>query len=133
MVKKQNKSILPVLVNKLRDQFSKAKDLTIFDYDDVWKSILKNARAKAKAKVMYGAFVSYDDSPRRGKQGKVIVGETPEKFEEYLRELLKISEEQNKEYIFLTAWNEWGEGAYLEPDEDNGFAFLEAIKRITEN
>ena len=46
---------------------------------------------------------------------------------------MKKSEEQNKEYIFLTAWNEWGEGAYLEPDEDNGFAFLEAIKRITEN
>ena len=37
---------------------------------------------------------------------------------------------QGKEYIFLTAWNEWGEGAYLEPDIENGTAYLDAIRDI---
>ena len=64
-------------------------------------------------------------------QGKIVTGESPEKFENYLRELLKISNAQNKEFVFLTAWNEWGEGAYLEPDKDYQYAFLEAVKKAS--
>ena len=47
--------------------------------------------------------------------------------------MLEISERQGKEYVFLTAWNEWGEGAYLEPDEENGYAYLEALKRAVDS
>lgn len=128
----QNKNILIRVVDKLRDHFVKEKKLTLYNYDAVWRSILKNAKVKAKENIYYGAFVSYDDSPRRGNQGKIVLGETPEKFEKYLKELVKLSEQQNKEFIFLTAWNEWGEGAYLEPDSDNGIKYLNVIKRISE-
>ncbi len=129
----QNKGIVTRIVNKLKDMYGKEKGLTFYDYDAVWKAILKNARKSAGKNVLYGAFVAYDDTPRRGRQGKVVLGESPSKFEQYLSELVRISQEQNKAYIFLTAWNEWGEGAYLEPDEDHKLAFLEAVKRVTEN
>lgn len=103
------------------------RKLQIYSYKKVWKAILRNAEDSGNRYL--GAFVSYDDTPRRGKQGKVIEGEKPEVFEENINKLLIISNAQQKEYIFLTAWNEWGEGAYLEPDKENGYAYLEALKR----
>lgn len=105
----------------------------VFNYDKVWKRLLKNARRCKDNSTFYGGFVGYDDTPRRGKKGRIVLGQTSEKFEKYMTELLKISNRQNKKFVFLTAWNEWGEGAYLEPDTENGYAYLEALKNAVEN
>lgn len=106
------------------------KSLEQYSYDDVWKNLLMNARENDNPFSLYGAFVSYDDTPRRGSKGKVILNSDPNKFEKYFSQLICICEKQKKEYIFLTAWNEWGEGAYLEPDTINGYGYLEAIKNV---
>lgn len=127
----QNKNLLSRVVDKVKTQFIKQKTLIRYDYDRVWHSIINNAEHSVKKNIYYGGFVSYDDSPRRGAQGKVVIGETPEKFEKYMHKLLEISKAQNKEFVFLTAWNEWGEGAYLEPDKDYGYAFLEALLKAS--
>lgn len=128
----QNKNLLNRVIDKIKDQVIKTKTITLFDYDKVWNSILRNAKKQKEKKIMFGAFVSYDDTPRRGIQGKVVKGESVDKFETYLKSLIEICNDQGKEFLFLTAWNEWGEGAYLEPDESNGFGFLEAVKRASE-
>ncbi len=106
----------------------KTSKVNIYDYDKVWEEILKNAKSDTDMQSFYGSFVSYDDTPRRGVRGKVIEHGTPDKFRKYYSELLKISKQKNKEFVFLTAWNEWGEGAYLEPDETNQYAYLEALR-----
>lgn len=100
-----------------------------YSYDKIWKTILKNARTRTKQNEWHGAFVCYDDTPRRGKQGRIVLHATPEKFGKYIKQLIDIANEQNKEYILLTAWNEWGEGAMLEPSEKNGYEYLEALKK----
>ena len=60
-------------------------------------------------------------------------GSTPGKFGKYLSLL---AEDRKRNYvddvIVVNAWNEWAEGAVLEPTEHDGFAYLEAIKTISQ-
>lgn len=125
----QPDNIVKKVYFKLREKFNKNRRPNYYNYDSVWKSIIKKAKNNLNPNEFYSAFVDFDDSPRRGINGRIMKGATPEKFEKYFEELLKVSKEQNREYVFLTAWNEWGEGAYLEPDELNGSAYLEAVER----
>ena len=98
------------------------------DYDKVWETILSEP---VKPKDIPCAFVDFDNTPRRGQSGKLMVGASPEKFEKYLRQLIiKGREKCQTDYVFMTAWNEWSEGAYLEPDTEDGYGYLNAIRRI---
>jgi hypothetical protein len=109
-------------------------DVNHLDYDVIWQYLLDNAKHHPESYYYHGAYVSYDDSPRRGKNRSIIVdGATPEKFEKYFTQLFEISTSQKKDFIFLTAWNEWGEGAYLEPDTLNEYKYLEVIKKVISN
>ena len=73
-------------------------------------------------------FVGWDNTPRRGKTGRVTLGSTPELFEKYLKEQVKNARDNyKKDMIFMFAWNEWAEGGYLEPDIQNEYKYLEAI------
>ena len=105
-------------------------NLDLCKYDDIWKVILRqNNRKVTTDKVYSGAFVDWDNTARKGKNGLVIQGAAPDKFGKYLS---KQVEQSNSEYLFINAWNEWGEGTYLEPDEKNKYRYLEQIKMISE-
>lgn len=104
------------------------KGLTISDYDFIWKKILGRKKNYPNKKSYFCAFPGWDNSPRRGSKGLVIVNFSPEKFGYYFGKLLKKSSLNNNEFLFINAWNEWAEGAYIEPDEKYGMDFLESIK-----
>lgn len=125
-------SLCDRVVNKIKRTFNSVNDVDKYNYDRIWDAILKNAENMADRNYVHGAFVSYDDTPRRGMRGKIVEGATPQKFKKYLSKLIEILKVQNKEYLFLTAWNEWGEGACLEPDTDNQYKYLEAVKAALE-
>ena len=61
----------------------------------------------------------------------VVVGNTPERFEQLLRDAAEhVQQDPRKPFaVLLNAWNEWTEGCYLLPEERTGAARLEAIKR----
>jgi lipopolysaccharide biosynthesis protein len=91
-------------------------------------------QALGKPEVDYPRFrcvaPSWDNSARRAKDATIYKDATPEKFEYWLSETLRRTErESDQEFIFVNAWNEWAEGAHLEPDERWGHAFLEAHLR----
>jgi hypothetical protein len=100
-------------------------DVRKLDYELCWKQILQ-CEPVAK-KTYFGGFVGYDDTPRRGIQGTVITDATPEKFKNNLIPLMAKNEACENDFIFLNAWNEWGEGMHLEPDEKWGYQYLESI------
>lgn len=102
----------------------------VYNYKSIWKRIISSATKEKRDNIFFGAFVNYDDSPRRGARGRCMKNVSPRIFKTYLKKLIQISALQNKEYIFLTAWNEWGEGAYLEPDNNMKKDFLNSIKEI---
>lgn len=102
-------------------------------YETVWSEILIYARFARYRNLFFSGFVGFDDTPRRGNHARIIIGQTPEKFRKYMTQLLDISKKQKREYVFLIAWNEWGEGAYLEPDEENKYEYLEALKQALIN
>ena len=100
----------------------------IFDYDLFWKWIIK--RRLPDSRCFLGAFVDWDNTARRkGKGARLFKGVTVEKFEHYFSSLVfKAKSESVHDIIFVNAWNEWGEGACLEPDEETGFGYLEAVR-----
>jgi len=74
----------------------------------------------------------WDNSARRAKGAHIIKNSTPENYEQWLRDAVARSQPDlhGKRWIFINAWNEWGEGCHLEPCQRWGRAYLEATDRV---
>ena len=112
-------------------RYGVSTSLYFTSYDRVWKRILKDTKKDSRNNVYPGAFVAWDNTPRKKERGSIYYGATPDKFEYYFSKLVNISSKKKSDFIFINAWNEWAEGAYLEPDKKNKFGYLEVIKRIS--
>jgi lipopolysaccharide biosynthesis protein len=77
-------------------------------------------------------FVRWDNTPRRGKGGIVIVNSSPHAFGRELRATVSalLARDPNEPLLFINAWNEWAEGNHLEPDQRDGTAYLEQVRTV---
>lgn len=73
----------------------------------------------------------WDRTPRAGIATNPLVNATPEKFEKSVEEAIQLVKDKQPEHqiLFLKAWNEWGEGNYVEPDQRYGHGWLDAIRK----
>jgi hypothetical protein len=78
---------------------------------------------------------SWDNSARSGPRANVYHGATPALYEDWLRDSMQYATARpavpGHPMVFVNAWNEWAEGAYLEPDKRYGYAYLAATQRAT--
>lgn len=92
------------------------------------------ANIKVKKNVGFKQYLDistgWDNTPRHGNRGRVVIGNTPERFKKTLDVLYKRSLDMGNEFLFINAWNEWAEGMYLEPDEHWGYSYLEAVRDV---
>ncbi len=105
-------------------------------YPEILEDVKKEyERIDATYSVPYFPHVSigWDNNPRFKKLKKDIMTEnTPENFEKALRLAKEYADTHDlpAKLITVNSWNEWTETSYLEPDDLNGYGYLEAIKRV---
>jgi len=83
-----------------------------------------------------GILPGWDNTARRQDSSFCFVNATPGAFEawaEFVIEQTRLMRSGDERLVFVNAWNEWAEGAYLEPDLRFGHGFLEALKQAKES
>lgn len=101
----------------------------LWPYEEIWEHMISRKHA---ANEFRGAFVGWDNTPRRGEHGKIVSGATPQAFGRFMRRQLAAATSDGSPFVFVNAWNEWAEGAVLEPDEADGYAYLEQLRDAVE-
>jgi lipopolysaccharide biosynthesis protein len=89
------------------------------------------ARPKPPFPRFSGLTPSWDNTPRRRRDGVVLTGSTPERYQRWLEACLAraAGDGRDESLVFVNAWNEWAEGNHLEPDARFGRGYLEATRR----
>lgn len=104
--------------------------LRVWDYNDFVAAAA--AEPAADFPLIRTCFPSWDNDGRRQGASSIVHGATPAAFGTWLNRLVDAAEAQHHQpnLVCINAWNEWGEGAYLEPDRYFGHAFLNTVQRV---
>lgn len=83
-----------------------------------------------------GVMPGWDNTPRRQDNGICFEYATPGAFQAWVEAAIADTKAQcsgEERLLFVNAWNEWAEGAHLEPDRRFGHTFLEAVRNARES
>ncbi len=102
---------------------------TIYDYGAV------AAKMSQKTVPSYTRFPcvtpGWDNTSRRRQDAVILTNSTPPKYQRWLENTIQkfTPGTPDENLVFINAWNEWGEGAHLEPCQKWGRAYLEATRQ----
>jgi len=103
---------------------------TIYD----WLPLLHRSKnySKPSYKLFRGVNPSWDNTPRKKNNSSIVINSSPRRYLEWLKNAIEDTHlnfpNPNEQLIFINAWNEWAEGAHLEPDKHFGYAYLDATR-----
>ena len=72
-------------------------------------------------------FPSWDSEPRKPGRGTIYAYSSPSLYRRWLQTACNWTiknHPKDERFVFVNAWNEWAEGAHLEPDRRFGYAYL---------
>ncbi|CAH2600984.1 Glycosyltransferase [Rhodovastum atsumiense] len=110
--------------------FDLAATAQVFDYGAIANASL--AEPPAPFPLIKTAVPGWDNDARRQGAGMMLHRATPAKYQAWLSELIDRAAAHpffGERLVCVNAWNEWAEGAYLEPDQHYGGAWLNATAR----
>lgn len=103
---------------------------TIYD----WREFVDRSEnyQQPKYKLFRSVCPAWDNTARRKNGATIFVNSTPALYQRWLNNAIRDTKHRHanpdEQLIFVNAWNEWGEGAYLEPDKRYGYAYLQATR-----
>lgn len=103
---------------------------TIYDFREVVQYAI--SRPRKNYPQFRGVMTAWDNTARRRNRGNIFHHASPHEYEVWLRAMVaqtEASRPPGERFVFINAWNEWAEGTHLEPDQRNGYAYLEATAR----
>lgn len=101
----------------------------VYDYDQVLPYV--DLRVPPDMSYFPCVIPNWDNTPRSGVNGYVFVNQTANRFQDHLHQAIeRVSiSPPDRQIVILKSWNEWAEGNYLEPDAEQGDAYLRAIQQ----
>ncbi len=93
------------------------------DYDRIVRAAMDRLAGGDEEERWPTVCPGWDNSPRRDRGAVVVTGSSPEAYGAWLEETMVTT---TSPIVFVNAWNEWAEGAHLEPDRLHGSAYLDA-------
>ncbi len=113
-------------VATLRDDFSGE----VLD----WRTFVDESHeyVSPEYKLFRAVCPSWDNTARKKNSSRILLNSSPGGYHEWLGNVIKDTCERfqnpDERLVFVNAWNEWAEGAHLEPDARYGYAHLEATR-----
>jgi len=114
------------------------KDIYYYYYSTLWFNIEnknKNNNNNNNIFIFKGNVIEWDNTPE--KKESIIYNEySPLKFynsNKILIDWINNNLNSTKKFFFINSWNNWLEGTYLEPDENYGYASINALSKALFN
>lgn len=122
---------LPESIQSTISRFRKNNsNLKVFNYEDFISSLTYSESFFSNKPVYHSVFPDWDNTARYGARATLFDNVSVDNYREALSLAISNLSDLHRPLLFINAWNEWSESAYLEPDDKRKKAFLEVTQDV---
>lgn len=112
----------------------KGKSAFIYNYQVIANEMMARLKedSTAPVPVHHGCMLAWDNAARRKDAWFTYYAYSAKCFYRWLTAIINRTRtdfQEEERFVFINAWNEWGEGTYLEPDEKYGYTNINTVSK----